>query len=284
MNRDSSTVPTMRSRGRLVVVASAKGGTGKSLVATNLAIAWSQFARLNVALVDLDLQFGNADLLLGDLAMDHHHTIADLLPVIDELTLEHLDFAMQQHPSGLRVLLAPKQTGQAYQITPDDIKCLLAALQQHFDWVICDCPGGADEPTLAAMSFADLILLIVTPDIPCLRGTQRLLEMLRAPEKPEALDWLDGPKPYFPGQLGLIVNQFDESNPLTPKQIFQVLQVQTWATLPIDPRSVWRNVSQGRPLVLDAPRGAGEAMRKLAEAIARMIWEAPRAGNRDADR
>jgi pilus assembly protein CpaE len=254
--------------GDLIVVGGAKGGSGKSLVATNLAIALCRTSA-RVALVDLDLQFGHVDLLLDELAADPAYTIADLMPVIDELTPEQVEYALQTHSTGLRVLLAPSKTSDAYAVTGQHVVRILATLRNQFDWVICDCASGADEIALAAIYWADLLLLVVTADLPCLRGTQRFVELVRQRQTRFEGSWLTGREALFRGEIGLILNQWDRSNPITPKEIEERLGLRLWAKIPVDSRAVWRNVTQGLPMVVTSPHGAGDALRRLADTLVR---------------
>lgn len=241
--------------GYTVAVNSAKGGVGKSLIATNLAVALASFGEARIALVDLDLQFGNTELLLEGLGRQHNNTIADLVSVAHELP-DHLELAFQKHSSGIQLLLPPRQTRHAFEITGAFVVQLLSALRAQFDWIVCDCPPRLDDPTMQALVQSDLVLIVVTQDLPCLDGTRRLLEFLRS-SRPAPLR----------GQIGIVVNQCERWNPFDARRLEEWFQARVLAALPQDRNAVWRNVTRGVPMVLNESRGMAEGIRRLAARI-----------------
>src|SRR5437870_9909345 len=96
------TVPG-RASASLVAVLGPKGGTGKTLIATNLAVALAQ-RDANVVLVDLDLQFGDIGLALG---LSPERTMYDLMKAGPPFDHEKLERHLIRHSSGVKVLIAP---------------------------------------------------------------------------------------------------------------------------------------------------------------------------------
>ena len=161
--------------GRLILVYSPKGGTGRSVLAANLGVLLAQMnPEISTVLFDLDLQFGDQSILLS---LDPHRSILDLLPVIDELTRDAVDASLTHHPSGLRVLLAPLELQQADLIDAESIRKILVALRAYYDTVIIDTPAALTDISLTAFEFADLILQICTPDVLTIRRTRASLEL-----------------------------------------------------------------------------------------------------------
>jgi len=161
--------------GRLILVYSAKGGTGRSVLAANLGVLLAQMnPEMSTVLFDLDLQFGDQGILLS---LDPHRSILDLLPVIDELTRDAVDASLTHHPSGLRALLAPTELQQADLIDAESIRKILVALRAYYDTVIIDAPVAFTDISLTAFEFADLILQICTPDVLTIRRTRASLEL-----------------------------------------------------------------------------------------------------------
>ncbi len=286
----------------IIGVFSAKGGVGKSLVASNLAAAFAAFHRLPTALLDLAPGLGQDDLLL-DLVPER--TWADLLPVISELTAKHLELAATVHPSGLRLFAAPPEinvvnprTSGVNPLTPDLLKALLAALRQNFAHTVLDCPTGLEASTLAAFGEAELRLVVLTLDVPTLRSTQRLIQALPADEKatglvinqysrgtPIGLDEVlaslskDLPREETKGMprteaLSLRLSAHAEGLPVPARGAKEQTKsmpktLDLYAVLPVDARAVWGNVSYGQPCVLAKKKGLGRALRLLAARIVR---------------
>src|SRR5262249_10280480 len=115
--------------GRMIVVLGPKGGTGKTLVATNLSVALAE-AGERTLVVDLDLQFGDVALCMG---LNPDKTIHDLALAEGPLDWEKLERFLVTHESGLRALLAPRRPDHASVVTVELIREIYAILRQHFD-------------------------------------------------------------------------------------------------------------------------------------------------------
>jgi pilus assembly protein CpaE len=150
-------------------------GAGCSLFAANLGV-WlaRQPEGSRVVLVDLDLQFGDQMALLD---LYPTHSIADLLSVIDELSLDILESTVATHPSGLRVLMAPPDPRRAQLVSADSVHKILIALRAYYDLVIVDTNSILSPIVLSALEFADLILQICTPDVLSIRRTRIALQL-----------------------------------------------------------------------------------------------------------
>lgn len=165
---------TPEARGRMVALAGAKGGTGTTTVAVHLALAAAAATGRRVCLVDLDLQTGDVANLL---AVTHHRSIVDLLDVADELSPRSLEEALFAHASGLRVLLSPREGERAEDVRADAARQVLAGLRARFDLVFVDVGSVMNEAGLVAVELADEVVVVVTPDVPCLRAARRLIRL-----------------------------------------------------------------------------------------------------------
>src|SRR5262245_52057672 len=159
--------------GLVVTVFSAKGGCGKTTLATNLGAALASADR-DVCVLDLDLAFGDVAIALQ---LHPAHTIADAprLGGLDEPGLRGL---LTPHSRGLSVLAAPTEPGVGDQIEARLVGDLLRVLRRMFDVVIIDTPAAFSDQVLAAFDATDLFLLIATLDIPALKNLKLTLETM----------------------------------------------------------------------------------------------------------
>jgi len=157
----STTQPAKR-----IVVFSTKGGTGKTFLSTTLAAGLAARGR-RVALVDLDLQFGDVAIALG---LTPERTLYDLVRTYTEFDVALLSEFMLRHPSGLHVLPAPLYPDQAEQITEEDVRMILSVVQQGYEYVIVDTPPFFEERILIALDWADHVLLVASLDLPSVKN------------------------------------------------------------------------------------------------------------------
>ncbi len=171
------TAPT----GTIITVFGVKGGIGKTTIATNLAVAIANETAASVALVDLDLPFGDIALML-DLRPDH-----DIVGALDDSVLndlERLQANMIKAPQGVHVLAAPLVPNGATQVDSSRIGRLLTDLSALYQFVIVDTPVGLVEMTAAALDVSELALLVTTPEVPSLKRTQACLRFLQEVDFP----------------------------------------------------------------------------------------------------
>jgi pilus assembly protein CpaE len=165
------------SPGQAVAVFGPRGGVGATFLATNLAAACA--ARdADTVLVDLDPFFADVTSALG-IDEEGASTIAELAPVADELTGEHLDRVVHRHPLGFGTLLAPHRPLEQ-GLDPAVVSASVRALRARHEVVVLHLPRALDDATRAALEAADLVLLVVTLDVLALRDARRALDLLRA--------------------------------------------------------------------------------------------------------
>jgi pilus assembly protein CpaE len=167
--------------GKRIVIFSTKGGTGKTFVATNLAAGLAQTGK-RVALVDLDLQFGDAAIALG---LVPQRTIYDLVQGYPEFDVPLLEEFMVKHSSGLSVLPAPLYPDEAEKITISDVQAVLDVIQHGYDYVVVDTPPFFEERILIALDWADHVLLIAGLDIPSVKHLKTVFRTMGLMAYPE---------------------------------------------------------------------------------------------------
>ena len=156
----------------LVVVRSPKGGSGKTMVATNLAVSLAQQHPGEVVLVDLDLQFGDMASALG---IEPSYTIADATANV-ELTPTTLKALLTTHRSRLYTLCAPVRPTDADDITGEDVTAVLALLKSAFRFVVVDTAAGTDHRVRAALADATDVVLVCSMDVSSVRALRKELD------------------------------------------------------------------------------------------------------------
>ncbi|HYU59025.1 MAG TPA: AAA family ATPase [Actinomycetota bacterium] len=164
-------------RGRVVAVYGPRGGAGATFLATHLAAACaSRGAR--TCLVDCDAFFADVTSALGVAPKGSTRTIADLLPLLEELSAEHLDEVLYEHPRGFRVLLAPNDPASADAVQPAHLAAAVGVLTGEFDLILLHLPRSMDDVARSAVEMADEVLLVVTLDVLAFRDAKRALTFL----------------------------------------------------------------------------------------------------------
>jgi pilus assembly protein CpaE len=236
----------------LVCVLGPKGGTGKTLVATNLAVATAA-RRQRVVLVDLDLQFGDLGLALG---LSPEKTIYDLVKAGGSLDQEKLDGFLAKHPSGARVLMAPTRPDQASVITVEFLRDLYGVLRSMSDVVIVDTPPGFTPEVIASIDMSTHVCMVGMLDTLSLKNTKLGLE---------TLDLMG----YDPGDVTLILNRADSRVGITNDDVSAIVGRVPQVRIPSD-RAIPRSVNEGVPIVLAHERSsAARAFRELADIFIR---------------
>lgn len=164
-----------------IVVFSTKGGTGKTFVATNVAAGLAAQGK-RVALVDLDLQFGDAAIALG---LVPQRTIYDLVQSYTDFDMALLEDFMVRHSSGLSVLPAPLYPDESEKITVDDVQRVLDVIQTGYDYVVIDTPPFFEERVLVALDWADHVLLVAGLDIPSVKHLKTVFRTMGLMAYPE---------------------------------------------------------------------------------------------------
>ena len=223
--------------GRLVTVFSAKGGCGKTTLATNLAAALADRGRRQVCLVDLDLAFGDVAIALQ---LFPAHTIADAVALADSLDASAVASLLTPHSPGLTTLVAPIEPGTAESIPATLVAGVLALLKQQFDFVVVDTPPAFDDHVLAAFDQSDLVALLATLDIPALKNLKLTLE---------TLDLLNYPRDRW----RLVLNRADSKVGLALSEVEKTLHAPIAAQIPSS-RDVPASINRGVPIVLDDPK------------------------------
>jgi pilus assembly protein CpaE len=238
--------------GRVVTVFSPKGGIGKTVVSTNLAASFAKYHKERTLLLDLDLQFGDAAIMLG---IEPEKTIYDLVVAPGELDTEKLAGYTTPHPSGLDVLPAPIRPEDAELVTEGKLARLLEVARASYDMIIVDTSPFFHGPMLATLDRTDILLLLCGLDIPTIKNVRlglQTLELLSFPNE----------------RTRVILNRANTNVGLKRSEVEETLRTKVQFELPSD-RAVPMAVNRGKPVVLAEP-GAdfSKAIRDLSDMVA----------------
>lgn len=270
---------------KVIAFTSCKGGSGATFLAGNLASMLASTGDANVALIDLNLQFGDAHLLLTD--REAPHSLSDVVHGIHRLDGALLKASMLSLGPKLSVLAAPADPSHGLEARPEHVETLLALARQHFDYIVLDVGRTVDAASVRALDHADLIHPVLQASLPCARGARRMLDVFRSLEYPEQ-------------KVELVVNRYDKSSDLRIKDIESVLGHRISRAIPNDYAAVAASVNQGLPIGQSAPQSpVSEALMQwsaqllgkpardsenwLARAIRRAARAMPVATNRTAN-
>jgi pilus assembly protein CpaE len=217
--------------GRMICVLGLKGGGGKTLTSSNLAASLAN-AGHSVAVVDLDLQFGDVGLTLG---MRPERTLYDLVRSGGSVDAEKLEDFLTVHPSGVRALLAPARPDQAGVVTADFLKDVYPLLRAMHEFVIIDTPPSFTPEVISAVDASTEVCVVAMLDSLSLKNSKLGLETL------ERMD--------YGGRVRFVLNRADSNVGISREDVVAIMGRAPDVLVPSD-RNITRSVNQGEPIVL----------------------------------
>ncbi len=221
---------------RTVVVTAAKGGSGKSMFSTNLALALADAAPGEVVLVDLDLQFGDTEHLMR---LEPQATMADATRMGTRLDMTSIAAFLTPYRD-LFVLAAPSSPASADDVTPDAVGRVLDLVAQRFRYVVIDTASGINEFALSALDRASDIVLLAATDIAAVRATQKTVEAL-------SMLSMEDRRWHF------VLNRANARVGITQAEIEAAIGLQAEAAIP-STKAVPVSFNDGTPLYASDPR------------------------------
>jgi pilus assembly protein CpaE len=240
-------------RGEIFVVFSGKGGTGKSVLSSNLAVALAMETGARVALVDLDLQFGDIGVLLN---LDHSRSITDLTEAQGPLDPDFVQDVLASGPEGVKVLLAPISPELADLVTSDHLRAIMEELRRSFDFIVVDTASHLTELNLEVIEGASRVIVMSALTIPAIKDTKLTLKVL------DSLN-LESER------ILLLLNRSDAHSDFNKDAVEQNLRFPISLQLPHDPKIVAASVNRGAPFVSTNPEV--EISRSVRELVSRLV-------------
>jgi pilus assembly protein CpaE len=240
-------------RGTLITVSSPSGGSGATVLATNLAVELAQIASGRVTVVDLDYRYGQVATLLD---VEPSYTLADLCNSPEQLEQQVIDRALVKHETGLYVLARPALFEQADTITASSCVGLLSTLLQFNEYVVTDGPSRFDIGAPSVLAFSDFNVLLVQPVVPAIRSAARAIDSMK--EVGTNLE-----------HLRLVCNRAGrETGYVSLDDVKETLGITPFAVIPSDWGPVSSAINLGEPLLTQSPKSKIRlAIAELAERL-----------------
>ncbi|NLP23188.1 MAG: MinD/ParA family protein [Syntrophomonadaceae bacterium] len=220
---------------KLITIFGTKGGVGKSVICTNLAVSAAQ-QHAKVAMIDLDVQFGDLSIMVN---VNPRKTIAEMTQEGEKPSREMLESYLYER-YGVQLLSAPNKPELAEMVVPRRVQEIFDICRQEYTYTFVDTPSFIDELSLTALEQSDLILLIITLDLPTIKNVKKGIDILKS------LQLLN--------RARLILNRSSGIAGIEPHDIERVLDMKIKGEIPSDGKLVVSSLNQGIPFVRMNPK------------------------------
>jgi pilus assembly protein CpaE len=226
----SRDAPAQAADGRTLAFVSCKGGAGTTFLAANIGYALAADQGKRVLLVDLNMQFGDAAMMLAERTPST--SVADVVRNVSMLDATLMRSSTLEILPNYHVLAAPADPSEANAIRPADIDALLRFARAHFDLVLLDLGRSLDAVSVQALDASDTVLLVLQQTLPFVRDGKRLAEEFRS-------------LGYGKDKLRLVVNRYDTVSEVEVAQVEKAVSLEAIASVPNHYPSVVDSVNQG---------------------------------------
>ncbi len=230
--------------GHIIVVYSPSGGTGKTMLASNLASGLMKKG-IRVLLVDADLQFGDVGVFLK---LQSQSTLLDLVSKIDDLDPDFFDSVVSTHDSGLKVLLGPQRPEYAEDVesVPASVSRIIEKIAGGYDFIVVDTSARIDEQLLSLTDIASKIVLVATPTLASVKNARFVLDLF---------DKMN----YAPEKTLFVLNKVEDERArdrvtIPTETIEKYIKRQVIAKIPIGEQMILSAVNKGIPVIASKER------------------------------
>lgn len=226
-----------RVRAKVIAFYGVKGGVGTTSIVTNVAAALASRGK-KVILLDFDLQYGDSNLFLD---VESKDTIVELARDPEGISIEKVNAAAATHSTGFSILCPPKTPEYADYITPEHTRKIIENVRPYFEYILIDMGTNFAETTLVALENCDEIQVITNLNVPCLKGTKAVMNVL------DTLRVADKAK--------LVITK-NRSSLIKIKDFENLMLRKAYATITSDRNISDNAMNSGNPVVLNSPRSA----------------------------
>lgn len=224
----------VQKRAKVIAFVASKGGSGATFLACNLGYVLAATNEVKVALLDLNLQFGDAALFVSDTVPVN--TLADVTANISRLDASLLTSSMVQVLPNFGVLAAPEDAEHAQDVKPEHIEALLKLTEAQYDYVIMDIGCTLNATSVKALDHADLICVVLQETLPFIRDSKRLIHALQS-------------LGYTKDKVHLIINRYEKGGDIRLEDVEATLGMKVFKTIPNSYEAVSASVNQGVPIM-----------------------------------
>ncbi len=244
--REAQVAKPSVSGAKVTTVLSPKGGAGKTVLSTNLAVGLAAGAPRGVVLVDLDLQFGDVAYALG---LKPRHTMYDVVAASGSLDITTLKVFLTHHSSDLYVMCAPDEPARGELIEVDAVQQIVSLLAADFDHVVIDTAAGLSEHTLATLDMSTDLIFLADMDVPSVRHLNKVIKAL------DRLGMQDAERHF-------VLNRADARVGLSMMKVAAQAGLSVDIEIPVS-KQVPVALNGGNPIILSQPKNP----------VTRKIWE-----------
>ncbi|HUV13283.1 MAG TPA: hypothetical protein VMY18_06545 [Acidobacteriota bacterium] len=247
--------------GKILSVTSAKGGSGSTSVAINLATSTAAFPSAHVALIDLIYPLGDITAYLN---LKPKYTLADAVKSVGRLDPVLLETFVSE-AAGVSVLAGPGEFGMGPAFSVDTVSKILNVFRQAYSHTIVDASSASDEQLLRLLSeVSEAIVVVLTPEIPALWRTLRLLELM---DSHGAGD-----------RIKVVLNRSHKKDEITRRDIEKTLDREIFWSLPNDYRASIDAINAGKPLVSMNHSGLAGSFNEFTERLTGLEFKQSKKG------
>ncbi|MDD2933210.1 MAG: AAA family ATPase [Methylotenera sp.] len=226
--------PSLQKMGKVIAFMASKGGSGATFLACNLGYVLAAAHGVKVALLDLNLQFGDAALFVSDSVPSN--TLADVASNISRLDASFLASSMVQVLPNYGVLAAPEDAERSVEIKPEHIEALVRLAKSQYDFVIMDIGRTLSATSVKALDHADMIFVVLQETLPFIRDSKRLIHTLQS-------------LGYAKDKINLILNRYEKGGDIQLEDVEATLGMKVFKTVPNSYEAVSASVNQGVPIM-----------------------------------
>ncbi|MFA7079104.1 MAG: AAA family ATPase [Syntrophomonas sp.] len=222
---------------QVVTVFGAKGGAGKTTIAVNVAAGIAYETKRKVALVDLNLQFGDVASYMN---IQPRRTIAEFVQERNKWEIQLLNSYLIPHNSGVKILAAPLRPEDAELVTPEQVDRIITILRESFDYIIMDSPPYISDTLLTALDTSNQILLVMSMDLPAVKNVKLSLNLL---------DTL-----HHSGKTKLVINRGAKQFGVDIRDVEKTIDFLAAEEVPSEGNTVVNAANKGVPFILSHPQ------------------------------
>lgn len=245
-------------KSRVITVFSNKGGIGKTSIASNLALELAKITKENVALVDLNFQFGDITTFLD---LKPSFNISYVLENLTRINSEFLLNTLEKYKNtSLYILADPPCFKQAENVTKAQIAKLMELLKNTFSYIVIDAESGFEGKTITALDNSDLIFLVTVASLPALRNCQRILDLFQK-------------LGYDNDKTQIVINRYMENDEITVEDVEKVLDKEVYWKIPNNYFTLMAAINKGISVSEANPdSNVAKSYKELAMSVSDMVY------------